>query len=144
MSGGEYVKNVILSISGVVGSCITYLIGGWAECVTVLLIFMVIDYITGVIVAGVFHKSPKTKTGTLESKTHIKGLFRKLTIFSFIILANLLDKQLGSNYIRDGVCIAFMVNELLSIIENAGLMGIPIPKVITNAIEVLKSNGEHK
>lgn len=137
-------KSVILAISGVVGSCITYLIGGWDDCVTVLLIFMLIDYITGVIVAGVFHKSPKTNTGTLESKTHIKGLFRKLTIFSFIILANLLDMQLGFDYIRNGVCIAFMANELLSIIENAGLMGIPIPSVITNAIDVLKSNGAQK
>ena len=135
-------KNVICIVSGVIGSCITYLIGGWDSCITTLLIFMLLDYITGMIVAGVFHNSKKTKTGTLESKTHIKGLFRKLTIFFFIIIANLLDKQLGFNYIRYGVCIAFMVNEALSIVENAGLMGIPIPKIITNAIDVLKTKGE--
>lgn len=55
-----------------------------------------------------------------------------------VFVAVRLDLLIGTNYLRDGVCIAFIVNEVISITENAGLMGVPIPAVITNAISVLK------
>ena len=61
-----------------------------------------------------------------------------------VVIANRLDMQLGTSYIRDSVCIAFIVNECLSIIENAGLMGCPIPAPIKNAIEVLKNKDNSK
>lgn len=99
---------------------------------------MLIDYVTGLTTAIVFHKSPKTKSGGAESKAGFKGLCRKCVILFFVGIANLLDKELGMSVIRDGVCFAFMANELLSITENAGLMGVPIPSFITNGIELLK------
>ncbi len=131
-------KNTVCTAVGVLGSVIASLFGGWSASLTTLLIFMGIDYLTGLVVAGVFHKSPKTETGALESRAGFKGLTRKLMILFFVLIGYRLDLAIGGGYIRDAVCIAFMVNELLSIVENAGLMGLPIPAVITNAVDVLK------
>lgn len=131
-------KNTICTSIGVVGSLVASFFGGWTASLTTLLIFMAIDYATGLIVAGVFHKSPKTETGALESKAGFKGLIRKLMILLFVLIGYRLDVAVGTTYIRDAVCIAFIANELLSIVENAGLMGIPIPAVITDAIDILK------
>lgn len=106
------------------------------------MIFMGIDYLTGLIVAGVFHKSEKTENGTLESRAGWKGLCRKGVTLLVVLVACRLDVVMGSNFIRDAVVIAFVANETISIIENAGLMGVPIPSVIVKAIEVLKKQAE--
>lgn len=131
-------KNAICTAIGVAGSFIASLFGGWTASLTTLLIFMGIDYITGLVVAGVFHNSPKTETGTLESRAGLKGLIRKVTVLLFVLIGYRLDVAVGVTYIKDAVCIAFIANELLSIVENAGLMGLPIPSVITNAIDILQ------
>ncbi|MGF0017476.1 phage holin family protein [Sporofaciens sp. SGI.106] len=122
---------------GVVGGFIASLFGGWDAALITLLMFMAIDYISGLIVAGVFHNSNKTETGTLESKAGWKGLCRKCMTLLFVLIAYRLDLALGVAYIRDAVIIGFMANELISIVENAGLMGLPLPAVITKAIDVL-------
>ncbi len=134
-------KNMICAAVGVVGSLVASAFGGWSASLTTLLILMLVDYVTGLVVAGVFHKSPKSQNGGLESKAGLKGLLRKCTVLLLVLIAHRLDLAVGASYIRDAVCIAFVVNELLSIVENAGLMGLPIPSVITNAIEVLKHRG---
>lgn len=135
-------KATILGVLGAIGSFIAGLFGGWDASIITLLIVMGIDFITGLICAGIFHKSKKTENGALESRAGWKGLIRKGVTLLIIIVATRLDMQLGVNYIRDCVCIAFISNEVLSIIENAGLMGIPIPKIISKAIEVLKYKSE--
>lgn len=134
-------KSLVCTGTGVIGSCVAFFLGGWDSAIVTLLLFMLIDYITGLLLAGVFHKSKKTESGTLESRAGWKGLVKKGTTLLIVVAANRLDVQMGSTYIRDAVCIAFMTNELISIIENAGLMGLPIPAVITNAIDVLKRKG---
>lgn len=134
-------KNALCTVTGVLGSLIASLFGGWTASLTTLLIFMGIDYATGLIVAGVFHASPKTDTGALESRAGFKGLIRKGMILLFVLIGYRLDLAVGTTYIRDAVCIAFIANELISIVENASLMGIPIPAVITNAIDILKKKG---
>ena len=135
-------KSSILTVVGTIGSVIASFFGGWDAAIITLLIFMGIDFFTGLIVGGVFHNSTKTETGTLESKAGFKGLCRKGTILLFVLIGARLDIALGCDYIRNAVCIAFMLNELISIVENAGLMGLPIPSVITNAIDILKSKTE--
>ena len=135
-------KIKILSLLGCVGSVIASLFGGWDAALVTLLIFMGVDYVTGLIVAGVFHTSEKTENGTLESRAGWKGLCRKGVTLLVVLVACRLDLMMGSNFIRDAVVIAFVANETISIIENAGLMGIPIPAVITKAIEVLKKKAE--
>ena len=135
-------NNIFITIVGTVGSLVASFFGGWTEGLTTLLIFMAIDYGTGMLCAGVFHKSQKTASGALESRAGFKGLCRKGAILLFVLIGHRLDLAMGTTYIRDAVCIAFIANELISIVENAGLMGLPIPAVITKAIDVLKSKTE--
>lgn len=130
-------KSMVLSVAGVVGSFVAGLFGGWDASIITLLIFMLVDFVSGLVVAGVFHKSKKSESGALESRAGWKGLVKKGMTLLIVVVANRLDIQLETTYIRDAVCIAFMVNEVISIIENAGLMGIPIPNIIKNAIELL-------
>ncbi len=137
-------KNVFLAIVGVSGSFVASCFGGWTASLSTLLIFMAIDYITGLVCAGVFHKSPKTETGALESKAGFKGLCKKGMVLLIVLMAHRLDLVLGASYVRDAVCIAFIANETISIFENAGLMGIKIPAVITNAIDILKKKGSER
>lgn len=135
-------KRVICTVVGMVGGFIASFFGGWSTGLVTLLIFMSIDYLSGLIVAGVFHNSPKTGTGTLESRAGWKGLCRKCMTLLFVLIAYRLDLELSTNYIRDAVIIGFMTNELISIVENAGLMGLPLPAVITKAIDVLTKKVE--
>ena len=136
------IKTAVLAAIGTIGGGIAALFGGWTSAMTTLIIFLVIDYATGIIVAGVFHRSGKSKSGALESRAGFKGLCRKGMILLILLVACRLDLMLGTGYIKDCVCIAFVVNETLSIIENAGLMGVPIPQVLIKAIDVLKAKEE--
>lgn len=137
-------KDGICTAIGVVGSTIASFFGGFDAALITLLIFMGVDYATGLIVAGVFHKSEKTENGSLESRAGWKGLCRKGVSLLVVLVACRLDMIMGSNFIRDATVIAFIANETISIIENAGLMGVPIPSVITKAIEVLKKKSERE
>lgn len=138
----ENMKLKLLTFIGLIGSWIASLFGGWDAALVTLIIFMGIDYVTGLIVAGVFHTSEKTENGALESRAGWKGLCRKGVTLLVVLVACRLDLVMGSNFIRDAVVIAFIANETISIIENAGLMGVPIPAVIVKAIEVLKKKTE--
>lgn len=135
-------KSTIVTLIGVIGSCIASLFGGWDAALVTLVIFMGVDYITGLIMAGVFHTSEKTPGGGLESRAGWKGLCRKGVTLLVVLVACRLDLVMGSNFIRDAVVIAFIANETISIIENAGLMGIPIPAAIVRAIEILKNKAD--
>ncbi len=131
-------KHIICTVGGVIGGVIATLFGGWTEGLLVLVILMAIDYFSGLVVAGVFHRSPKSPGGGLESKAGLKGLIRKIFVLALVAVAHLIDRLIGTSYVRDAVCIAFCLNEIISIIENAGLMGIPIPKILRKAIDVLR------
>lgn len=133
------IKGTILAGIGVVGSFLSSLIGGWTTAMTTLLIFMGLDYISGLVVAGVFKKSGKSSSGGLESRAGFKGLCRKGMVLVILLVACRLDILIGASYIRDAVCIAYCANETVSIIENAALMGIPIPEIIKKAIDILKN-----
>lgn len=135
-------KEKFCTAAGLIGSGIASLFGGWSTAMTTLVIFMVIDYISGIVVAGVFHSSNKTDTGALESVAGWKGICRKGMSLLIILIAYRLDLVIGTSYIRDAVIIGFITNELISIVENAGLMGIPLPAVLTKAIDVLQNKVE--
>ena len=127
-----------------IGGAIASLYGGWDAELQTLIICMAVDYITGLIVAGVFHASPKTKTGTLESRAGWKGLCRKGMSLLIVLVACRMDAVMGSSFVRDAVVIGFIANETLSIIENAGLMGVPIPKALARAVDILKQRSEEE
>jgi toxin secretion/phage lysis holin len=135
-------KELICTVCGIVGAFVARLFGGWDAALTTLVIFMAIDYITGMLVAGVFHKSEKTENGALESRAGLIGLCRKGVILLVVLVACRLDITVGSTFIKDATVIAFIVNEVISIIENAALMGIPIPSAIMNAIDILRKKGD--
>jgi toxin secretion/phage lysis holin len=135
-------KNLFLSVAGTIGSFVAAALGGFDAAIITLASFMVIDLVSGWVVAVVFKKSHKTATGGYSSAIGVKGLCKKVMVFLLVVVANLLDKQTGADYFRDGVCIAFIFNEAMSIIENAGLMGIPIPKALQKALDVLNEKQE--
>lgn len=134
----EMFYTVMLSI----GSTLSYFIGGVDTMFIVLCVFLLIDYISGIIVAVVFKNSTKTETGKLNSSVSFKGLCKKFFVIVLVGVAHFLDIALGTNFIRGGVVVAFISNETISIIENAGLMGIPIPNVLRKAIDILQEREE--
>ena len=135
-------KQGILTIIGAVGAYIANLLGGWDAGLTTLVIFMAVDYFTGLIVAGIFHKSKKTENGALSSKAGLQGIAKKIMMLLMVLVAVRIDIMIGTDYVRDAVIIALCGNELISIIENAGLMGVPIPRKLKEAIEVLSRKEE--
>ena len=130
--------NRIYLALGVIGSVIAGFFFFFFQACQTLVIFMGIDYISGIAVAGIFKKSSKTKSGALSSKYCWQGLAKKIMTLIFVGIGYQVDLLIGTTYLKDCICIAFIANELISIIENAGLMGIPIPKVLSNAVDVLK------
>lgn len=137
-------KQMICTVAGLFGSTIAAVFGGWDEGLATLVIFMTADYISGLIVAGVFHTSTKTDSGTLSSRAGWKGICKKCMTLLYVLIAYRLDRLIGAHYIRDAVIIAFIVNELISLMEKAGLMGIPMPEILKNAIDILQKKGEKK
>ncbi len=135
-------KTILCAGIGAVGGAIASVLGGWDTALQVFLIFMGADYLTGLILAGVFKKSDKSENGALESRAGWKGLCRKGLTLLIVLVAHMLDLLTGTAFIRDAVILFFVSNEALSIIENAGLMGVPIPKVLSDAIEVLNRKGD--
>lgn len=125
---------------GIAGSFISNLFGGWTSGIATLLIMMALDWTTGLMVAGIFKASTKSDNGALNSSAGLKGLCKKVVMLIMVIMAHRLDLVIGTDYIRDAVVIALIVNETISILENAGLMGLPIPKVLFKAIDILKED----
>ena len=136
-------KEYVGALVGITAGVLSWLVGGFDTPILALLICMGADYATGLIVAGVFHASPKTSGGGLDSRVGWKGLARKFVTILIVVVANLADLMLELGYIRDAVIAGFCANECISILENAGLMGIRIPKALGAALEKLSQEAEH-
>lgn len=131
-------KETICTISGLIGGFIAAIFGGWDSALVTLVIFMAIDFFTGVVTAAM-RKSKHTENGGLSSTACWFGLAKKVCTLMLIAVAVRMDILVGTNYIRDAVCISFCLNELLSIVENTSLMGVPYPPAIKRAIDVLQT-----
>lgn len=132
------IKGTVLIVIAGLGSILANMFGGWDVALQVLIFFMAADYLTGIVVAGIFNKSPKTENGALESRAGLKGLFRKGGILLMVLVATKLDEFTGAAYVRTAVCLFFVSNEGLSIIENLGLMGVPLPPFVKKMLEAMK------
>ena len=130
-------KDEISTIAGIVGGFIATLLGGWDSALITLVIFMAIDFTTGFI-AAMLGRSKHSWTGRLSSKAGWYGLAKKFCTLLIIVVAVRIDLLIGTTYVRDATCIGFCVNELLSIVENTSLMGVPYPDAIKKAIDVLQ------
>lgn len=136
------VKNGVLAALAAVGSWIANSLGGWDASLQVLIALMVTDYITGVLVAAVWHNSSKSSSGTLNSVAGFKGILKKCAILLLVWIGVLLDQALGSAYARTAVVLFFVGNEGISLLENLGLMGVPFPAFLRRALEALRDQGD--
>lgn len=128
-------------VLGVLGSFISCVHGKCDIPLRTLILFMVIDYISGILIAVFFKKSPKSERGTLKSEVGWKEICKKGMMLIYVFVGVHLDILMNNDYIGNTICIGFIVNELISIIENAGIMGIPMPTVLKNIIDILNENG---
>jgi toxin secretion/phage lysis holin len=119
---------------GAAGAVVSYLFGGWSLLLQVLVVFMVIDYVTGVAVAAYHSK--------LSSKIGFKGIAKKVSILSLVAVGHLLDQIIlgDSQLLRDAVIFFYLANELLSILENVGKTSLAIPQKLKNMIDILKGD----
>jgi len=139
---GDY-KALALTGLGLVGGWLAELLGGWDAGLQSLLLFMALDYASGLMLAGIFKKSQKSAQGALASRAAWQGFFRKGAALAVVLIAARLDLLLGLSFIRDATIIAYCGNELISITENIGLIGVPLPKPIKGAISALKEKEEN-
>jgi len=127
---------------GAFGALIVSALGGWGQALGALSFFMAVDYVTGLIVAGIFKTSQKSENGALDSRIGFKGIVKKFMMLVMVAVAYQVDMIIGKEFVRYGVMIAFIANELLSITENAGLMGVYIPDTLKRAVDILKKKGD--
>lgn len=132
-------KELVCSVIGMAGAAAAWAFGGWDTALAALIICISIDYISGSVVALVFHKSQKSETGAYNSAYGWKGLCKKGLMLLFVVVAVQADRLLGADYVRDAVCIGFCANEILSIVENLGLAGVPLPQAVIKALEQLQN-----
>ena len=121
------------------------LYGGWSPVLTVLVVMMGIDYATGVLVAWL-GRSNKSESGGLSSKAGFAGLARKGVVMLIVLLATLLDRAIGnaSTVFQSAAAFYYVANEGLSVLENAGLLGVPVPGRVRQALEVLREQGDRE
>ena len=131
-------KETFCTVLGFLGSAFCWVFGGWDAAMTALVICMSVDYISGSLVALVFHNSRKSETGSYNSAYGLKGLCKKCMMLLFVVVAVQADNLTGGDFVRDAVCIGFCTNEILSIVENLGLAGIPMPQAVVKALEQLQ------
>jgi len=126
-----------------IGGAIAGIFGEWSVLMTILAAAMVLDYISGVLVAA-FGKSLKSEGGHLDSKVGFVGLAKKALIIMIVLLATLLDKALGAEAMvfQTATVCYYIANEGISVVENAGLMGLPVPDVVKRALEQMKEKKE--
>ena len=136
------IKNGVLAAFAFIGSFAANALGGWDAAMQVLVALMVADYLTGVLVAAVWHKSSKSSSGTLNSVAGFKGILKKCMILLLVWIGALLDQALGSAYARTAVVLFFVGNEGISLLENLGLMGVPYPTFLKKALEALHDQGD--
>ena len=129
-------------LAGIAGA-IAGLFGEWTTTLTILVVVMAIDYISGVIVAAC-GKSPKTEAGGLSSKVGFIGIAKKGFIMLLVLLATMLDRAIGNETMvfQTSLVFYYIANEGLSILENAALMGLPFPEKLKKALEALRDRDE--
>ena len=132
------VKQVLSLVIGALATGLFKVIGEPTQDLKILLLLMVIDLIVGFTVSAVWHKSSKTKSGKVSSKVMFKGIVKKILTLVLVVVAYQIDILLGYDVIRHVVIIAFVVQEIISVIENITITCIKAPDIITKALDVLE------
>lgn len=139
---------IVKGLVAAVGAAASFFVGV-PTVVWILLIVMSLDYLTG-LACGAMGRSPKTETGGLSSKTAFVGLMKKTLILSVVALAALLDWAVSASAgisfaaVKGATCLWFIASEGVSITENAAELGVPIPGIIKQMLEVFRKAGDEK
>jgi toxin secretion/phage lysis holin len=126
----RYLKHVV----ALAGGMLTAFLGGWDMVLRVLVLFVALDYLTG-LAAAWYEKQ-------LNSEIGARGILKKVLLFIIVALAFQLDKAVGQEVFRSLAIWFYLANEALSIIENCGRAGVPIPTFLRTALEQLKKKGD--
>ena len=138
----KHVTEFFAAIGGAILSFFT----GMPPIIWVLLAVMTLDYVTGLL-CGFMGKSPKTETGGLSSKAAFEGLLKKVLVLIVVGLAALVDHAIAVSAgieiaaVTGACCLWFVASEGLSVLENAAAMGVPIPKALLKALEIVRKKG---
>ena len=132
-------KDAACAVFAGIGAWIAQIYGGWTQAMTALVVFVIADVATGML-CGFAKKSPNTEGGGLSSKVMREGAAKKVEIFFILLIAAWLDIAMHVTIWKDAACIYYIAEEGLSILENAGALGLPIPDKFKNAIEALKKD----
>lgn len=132
-------KDAACAVLAGIGAWIAQIYGGWTQAMTALVVFIIADVATGLL-CGMAKKSPNTEGGGLSSKVMREGAAKKVEIFFILLIAAWLDIAMHVTIWKDAACIYYIAEEGLSILENAGALGLPIPDKLKNAIEALKKD----
>lgn len=138
----EQTKDVVLGAASALGAVLANAMGGWDAALKVLVVMMAADYLTGMAVALVWHRSNKTESGAADSRAGFKGLVRKCAILMLVYIGVLLDEAAGTHYVRSAVSLFFIGNEGLSLLENVGLMGVEYPPFLKEMLQALHERGD--
>ncbi len=134
MKKGLFVLNSIIAVLGTIGVVIARALGGWDVTLQVLVALVVVDFISGLTVAIVEKK--------LDSDVGFRGIAKKVYIFALVYLAVLIDRTISTDFIRTLTATFYIANEGISILENAGKLGVPYPKKLKDVLVQLKKSTE--
>lgn len=137
-------KSIFLLALGNISTFVINYLGGWTKDLHLLIMLMLTDMVMGVLIAIFWKRSNKSVSGTITSNAMWQGLSKKGITLFFVALGTQIDIMSGTGFIRETIIYAYCFNELISITEHAGVMGVPFPEQIKNAIEVLKNKGASK
>ena len=135
----DRITKAVFAIAGAVAG----LFGEWNTMLTIFVVMMALDYVTGLIVAAC-GRSPKTDGGRLSSKAGFVGIARKAVMMLLVLVATLLDKSLGNETMvfQSSLVFYYIANEGLSILENAALLGVRFPEKLKRALEAMREREE--
>ena len=137
MNKEDKMKNIINFITGTLATMLVFLLGGWDIAIQVLLLVVFLDYISGILKA-IYNKK-------LNSEIGLKGIVKKIGYFIIVAVAVILDRTMGdTGAIRTLVIYFFVANEGISILENWGGMGLPLPQKLKDTLEQLKNDNNPK
>lgn len=137
-------KYAILAVIASLGSMAANQLGGWDAALKLLVCMMAADYVMGLLIAAFWKKSTKSASGALSSEAGFKGLCKKAVILLAVWIGTLLDAATGATYIRTAVVLFYIGNEGISVVENLGIMGVPFPPAMKQALDALKDQGSEK
>ena len=128
------IKDMGQWIIAMVSSMLLWLFGAWDIALQVMVGAMCVDYISGLIAAK--------KEENISSKKGIHGIYKKVGMLLCVVIANLVDMVTGADIVRTAIILFLIGNEGISVLENLGRLGVPIPQKLLDVLIQLKGNGE--